>query len=411
MSIKLKKHIKVAALLACTAISISSCNKTDKPNDPAPIDDKDPKYAISYSTKNGSFMLPISDLMKGTISPIGTGTDVSSIFTWEENRIQKGKYFYHLDPNASKFGKYVLENGIVQIIKAIPLNTLSNLYLGWHSWLDEETLAFGPRSSNEYTIVNVKDMTIKASGKIDTGKDVPKDHQLNLYTFLPQGNKILIGYSLYNKLNKVTYDTTYTATLDYPTFNNFKITGKDLRSNPIGPLRNGYFHKFKENGYTYLLTYPMPVLGGNKPNMPTGFFRIKDGETKLDPEYFFNVSKLRNGDNQLGVEYLGNGKALLISANDATTNVKEFDDWWYAVMWEYLIVDINTQTIVKKLDFPLVSNSRSAIVDNGKVYIAVNDPKADAIYIWQYDPIKDQLTRGAKIVGGDNDTPMLFKLK
>jgi len=145
--------------------------------------------------------------------------------------------------------------------------------------------------------------------------------------------------------------------------------------------------------------------------MPSGFFRIKDGDTKLDPDYFFNVSALRNGDNQVGVQYLGNGKALLMSAHDAANNVKNRDDWWYAAMWEYLIVDVTTQKVIKKLDFPLVANSRSAIVDNGKAYIAVNDPKADAIYIWEYDPANDKLTRGAKIKGGDNDTPILFKLK
>jgi hypothetical protein len=64
----------------------------------------------------------------------------------------------------------------------------------------------------------------------------------------------------------------------------------------------------------------------------------------------------------------------------------------------------------QKLDFPLVSNSRSAVVLNGNAYIAVNDPKADAIYIWEYNPTTDKLTKGAKILGGNADTPMLYNL-
>ncbi|MFD2969448.1 DUF4374 domain-containing protein [Sphingobacterium bambusae] len=395
------------ALAAVTFLSVSCSDSSNEPDTPA---QEEPNFIISYSTDNGTFMVPIKDLMNGVITPVGNGTDVTSIFTWGENKIQKGKYFYHLDPTAKKFGKYSIENGLLQTIKVVPFSTLSSLYLGWHTWLDDTHLAFGPRSSNEYTVVDINTLDVTASGTFDTGTAVPKDHQIRLYAMVSQGDKIFLGYSLYNQITKVVYDTTYTAVVDYPNFANFKLTGKDLRSNPIGPVRNGYFHKFKDNGYTYLMTYPMPMLGGGKANMPTGFFRIKDGEQTLDQDYFFNVSAQRNGDNQLGVQYLGNGKALLISAHDAANNVKVKDDWWYAVMWEYLIVDVNTQKVVKKLDFPLVSNSSSALVHNGKAYIAVNDPTADAIYIWEYDPETDKLTRGAKIEGGDNDTPILYNL-
>lgn len=396
------------ATLALSTALVSSCkDNNDGPDGPVM---EEPNFVISYSTKGGTFMVPFEDLMSGEISPKGRGTDVTSIFTWEENRFQRGKYFYHLEPEGRKFGKYSADGGVIKTVKTIPLVTLTNYYLGWHNWIDDTHVAFGPRGSNEYAIVDVENMVVKSSGTFNTGTALPKDHQLKLYAMVPQGNKVVLGYSLYDQVKKITYDTTYTASMDYPSFTNFKVTGKDLRSNPIGPVRNGYFHQFKENGYTYLMSYTMPFLGGNKPHMPTGFFRIKDGEQSLDKDYFFNISAQRAGDNQLGVAYLGNGKALVISAHDVANNVKEKDDWWYAAMWEYLIVDVNTQKVIKKLDFPPVTNSRSAIVHNGKAYIAVNDPKADAIYIWEYDPASDKLTKGAKIIGGDNDTPMLFNL-
>lgn len=390
------------------AASFTACSKSD--GDKAPTDPVKPEFALWYSTANGSYLLPINDLMSGTISPIGKGTDVTNIFTWEENIIQKGNIYYHLEPTSAKFGKYSFENGTLQTIKVIPFTAMSYLYLGWHTWLDNKTLMIGGRGNNEYAVIDVDAMTVIKSGVFDTGKEVPADHTLSVHSIIPQGGKIFLGFGLKNNITSKSYDTAYTATLNYPALDNFKITGKDTRSAPLGALRNGYFHKFTDNSATYVLTHPMPMLGGNKPDMPTGFFRIKDGSTVVDPDYFFNISALTQGDNQLGVAYLGNGKALLINARDAKNVVKERNDWWYKPMWEYIIVDVNTKQVVRKLDFPGLLNSRSAVVHDGKAYIAVNDPSADAIYIWEYNSQTDKLTKGAKIEGGDNDTPVLYKL-
>ncbi len=405
---KLKNRTAIFAGALFIVGSISACSKTGGDEEPSP--DTKPAFALHYSTTNGSYLLPVGNLMSGVISPVGKGTDVTSIFTWGENIIQKGSDFYHLDPDAAKFGKYNFENGTLQTVKVIPFTAMSYLYLGWHTWIDENTLMVGGRGNNQYAVIDVKNMDVLKSGVFNTGKEILPDHTISINSITPQGGKIFLGFSVKNNITSKSYDTAYTASINYPGLDNFKITGKDTRSAPPGALRNGYFHKFTENGNTYILTHPMPMLGGNKPNMPTGFFRIKDGTTAMDQSYFFNISALTQGDNQLGVEYLGNGRVLLINARDAKNVVKEKDDWWYKPMWEYIVVDVNTQTVIKKLNFPGLLNSRSAVVHNGKAYIAVNDPTADAIYIWEYDSITDKLTKGAKIEGGDGDTPVLYKL-
>lgn len=409
MFTKTKNRSLLFAAALFTAASITACSKS-KGGDTGPGPEGNPEFAIHYSTSKGSYLLPIHDLMSGVITPVGKGTDVTSIFTWGENIIQKGKYFYTVEPNSGKFGKYSFEKGVLETVKEIPFTAMSYLYLGWHTWIDGKTLMIGGRGNSEYAVINVDNMTIEKSGVFNTGKELPKDHTLSVNSITPQGSKVFLTFMVRNEVTKLTYDTAYTASVDYPSLNNFKITGKDTRSAPPGALRNGYFHKFSDQGNTYVLTHPMPMLGGNKPNMPTGFYRIKDGATVLDPGYFFNISALSQGDNQLGVEYLGNGKALLINARDAKNVVKEKNDWWYKPMWEYIVVDVNAQKIVKKLDFPPLLNSRSAVVHNGKAYIAVNDAKADAIYIWEYDSNTDKLTKGAKVEGGDGDTPVLYKL-
>lgn len=251
-------------------------------------------------------------------------------------------------------------------------------------------------------------MTLVKTGEFDKAS-IPAGHSRRVFSVIPKGDKLLIGYGLYNDATLEHYDKSYMGVVDLPSLNNFTVTSEDSRSAPIGALRNGYFSQFTENGNTYVLTHPI-ALGANKPNMPTGFYRIKEGSNTIDPGYFFNVSAITNNDKQLGVCYLGNGKAILINAHDAENKVKEWNDWWYASMWEYLVVDVNTQQVIKKLNFPPLLNSRSAVVHDGKAYIAVNDPTADAIYIYEYDPIADTLKKGLKVEGGSDNTPILYKL-
>lgn len=397
-------HLLLGAALSIAAFS--ACSDDGPGSTPEVIED--PEFAIIIGTDNGRFFLPVEDLMTGTISPVGKGTDVSTILTWEENVVQKGRDIYHVDPNAAKFGKYRFEDGVLKTIREIPFSQLPSLYIGWHAWIDDNQLIIGPRSSNFYAIINVESMVVTKSGEFDrTG--IPEHHARRVFSVIPKGDKLLLGYGLYNEETQVHYDKSYMAVLDFPSLENLRVTSEDERSAPIGALRNGYFANFSEGGNTYILTHPIP-LGANKPNVPSGFYRVKDGNHEIDPEYFFNISAELNGDQQLGVAYLGQGKALLINAHDTDTHVKDWNDWWYAAMWQYIIVDVNTQKIVRTLDFPLLGNSRSAVVHNGKAYIAVNDPGADAVYIWEYDSNTDQLKRGAKIDGADNDTPMLYKL-
>lgn len=397
-----------ALALSVTAFTMLTACSSDKEGGETPTPVINPEFAVSIGTDNGRYLLPIEDLMTGKISPVGKGTNVSTIFTWEENIIQKGRDFYHVNPDASKFGKYRFEDGALKTIKEIPFSHLPALYLGWHIWIDDSNLMVGPRGSNHYAIINVNDMVVTKSGEFDRTA-IPEKYARRIYSVIPRGNKLIIGFDLYNEELKKTNRKSYTAELDYPSLTNLKVTSEDAKSAPLGALRNGYFSNFKSEGDTYVLTHPIR-LGANYEELPTGFYRIKEGENKIDPSYFFNTSALLGNDKQLGVADLGNNKVLLINAHDAKTHAISFDDWWYAAMWQYVVVDVKTQKIVRTLNFPLLGNSRSAVVHEGKVYIAVNDPNADAVYVWEYDSNSDQLRKGAKIEGADGDTPILYKL-
>lgn len=404
----IKNQGMALVMAAVLLFSFSSCKKNGSGGNENP-DGKDAEYAVIFTVGDADYLLSASSLTSGTITPKGSGIDVTNIFTWGENIIQKGRYFYHLDPNEGKFGKYKFENNKLTTEGEIPFSVFPSPYLGWHVWITDTQVMFGPRSSNMYAIIDVSTMKLVKSGEFDK-TSIPADHSRRVFSVTPKGNKLLIGYGLYNEKTLVHYDKSYLASVDYPSLENFKVTSEDERSAPLGTLRNGYFSQFTDNGNTYILTNPMPMLGGNKPLMPTGFFKVGTNGTELDKNYFFNTSALLNKDNQLGVCYLGNGKVLMINAKDAATKVVVRDDWWYASMWEYVVVDVNTQQIVKRLNFPPLLNSRSAVVHDGKAYIAVNDSTADAIYIWEYDPIADTLKKGLKVEGGTDNTPILYKL-
>jgi hypothetical protein len=402
----IKTRLLVLATLLVITCGFNACKKDSKASENTQTPNGE--YAVIYTVGTSDYLLNVSSLTEGTIGIKGNGVNVTNIFTWGENIIQKGRTFYHLDPIEGKFGKYLFENDVLTTIKEIPFNSFPSPYLGWHVWLDNDQVMFGPRSSNIYAIINTSTMTLVKSGSFDVST-IPADHSRRIFSVIPKGNKLLIGYGLYNEVTKEHYDKSYMGEVDFPSLENFKVTSEDSRSAPIGALRNGYFSQFTENGSTYILTHPI-ALGANKPNMPTGFYKIKEGTNVIDPGYFFNVSAITNNDKQLGVCYLGNGKAILINAHDAENKVKEWNDWWYAAMWEYIVVDVNTQQVVKKFNLPPLLNSRSAVVHDGKAYIAVNDPTADAIYIYEYDPIADTLKKGLKIEGGSDNTPVIYKL-
>ncbi len=394
--------------LGLAAMTAMSCDNDDDGGSVAPAEPGE--YAISFRADNGSqYLLSVSDLKSGEISPVGKGVDVTGIFTWGENIIQKGNFFYHLDPNAGKFGKYKFQSDVLTTVAEIPFTEFPSPYLGWHVWVSDTQLMFGPRSSNLFVIVNTETMRIEKSGQLDQSK-VPAGHTIRIFSAVPKNNQLLFGFGLYNEATRVHYDSTYMASVNLPNLDGFTLTSRDGRSAPMGTLRNGYYSQFVDGNDTYIMTIPMPRLGGSKANMPTGFFKVGANTTELDKNYFFNTSALLNKDNQLGVINLGNGKGIIINAHDAANNVKTSDDWWYAAMWQYYVVDYRNQKILKKLDFPLLMNSRSSVVHNGNAYIAVNDPNADAVYIWEYDADKDTLTKGLKVIGGSDDTPILYKL-
>lgn len=404
----LRSITKSFLFLALAAATVMSCDNDGGSGSVTP--EEAGEYAISFSADNGSqYLLSVKDLTSGEISPVGKGVDVTSIFTWGENIVQKGKFFYHLDPNAGKFGKYKFENDVLTTISEIAFTEFPSPYLGWHVWISENQLMFGPRSSNLFSIINTETMTIVKSGQLDQSK-VPAGHTIRIFSAVPKNNQLLFGFGLYNEETRVHYDSTYLASVNLPNLDGFSMKSRDGRSAPMGTLRNGYYSQFVDGDDTYIMTIPIPRLGGNKPKMPTGFYKVGASSSELDKNYFFNTSAQFNMDNQLGVINLGNGKAIIINAHDAATNVKTGDDWWYAAMWQYYVVDYRNQKVLKKLDFPLLMNSRSSVVHNGVAHIAVNDPNADAVYVWAYDPDKDTLTKGLKVIGSNDDTPILYKL-
>ncbi|MNL62151.1 hypothetical protein D3C87_1861490 [compost metagenome] len=64
------------------------------------------------------------------------------------------------------------------------------------------------------------------------------------------------------------------------------------------------------------------------------------------------------------------------------------------------------------MDLPTDKGERmvnAVIVEDGKAFIAVN--AVDRDYIWEYNPVTDQLTKGVEFVGGIDYILRIEKLK
>ena len=73
----IKKRCYAILLAVASTASILSCSDNKGIDGPETI--ADPEFAIIVGTENGRYLLPVENLMVGTISPVGKGTNISQI--------------------------------------------------------------------------------------------------------------------------------------------------------------------------------------------------------------------------------------------------------------------------------------------------------------------------------------------
>lgn len=361
------------------------------------------------SSKNTTIVNSISKLTAdmGTITVKGEGTELGD---YSMESISRGKYYYQVPSGEDGFVKYqILDNKVVETAKC-PFKTNSYKVRSYtHAWIDDNTLVIMAANGNankiNWTKLNAGNMSIIEEGTLDIplpeseveGEVTKKFTTSGILTYNEKAGKLFYFYYGKNGLSGKSGKTTtafYTAVLNPSGLtvesNKRNSLAEEMAGSAYGELMQNCV-MYDENGNLYLaaLTDKDGVEQGH-------LLRIKNGETDFDPTY----EGYPNPDGKLlTIQYLGNGKALAYSRNDAAgTAIDSYSHY-------YSIIDLTTNQRTrlsyngKELAYSGGRFSQRSVLFNEKAYIGVNtEADANAI-IYIYDTKTGTVEKGAEVAG------------
>lgn len=387
------KKLKSILIVLTVTISLFACKNSSSSLDQAQ------KYSLHVLDMAGKeYVFTTNDLEAGTINP----ENVSEALPDSVSRdiIVKDGCYYHLARKSAIFTKY---NLIDRNFSAVSYLQLKDFEQENFIWIGRDSLLLSGLNdtfnAGKYYLINTKEMSVIASGLLDIEKPKGKFSTASIGFVKKRKDTLFVGYTFHPPMRNASFttsDTMYVSRIVYPSMKSIGLE-KELRSTYPAGVNNVQTNEFTdEKGDFYFMSCP-GIAMGNRPELPTAIFRIKAENSHLDKAYLFNVSALV-GNHAYGLWYLGDGKAIVRS--ERKDIFKGLADHYSTPHFEYYLLDIAKQQMIKKLDLPLDKGTRKdgIIVNGNKVYIAVNS-ETDGNYIWNYNLKTDKLTKGLKLGG------------
>ena len=402
----------VAMLMLATAFT--SCSKDDDNDEPTP---PEPKVTYHYdltvvagnhggmSKDKSHITLSVDSLSNATktINFEGQGAEITD-YTMEG--IYDGKYYYQVPVSSDRFSKLQFKGNKMQVVQEQKFVT--NTYKArnyTHAWLSDNSLMImstnGAHTQIIWTRLNTDDMTISGEGTLPI--EVAEGY--NVFTtsgalaYRKSDNKLFYFY--YNKKetsgsNKTSNEPFFRILVIDPVSMSVEKEIINKEAAQMTPSAYGELLQqtifFDENDNLYLSAFNVV----SKKNYGC-LLRIKKGA--FDFEEGYNAFPDAKGK-LLTVQYLGNGKVLAYSGDNAVGS--SIGDLAYY----YSIIDVNSKTVTRLAyngtEIPYSSGSfsqRSVFNANEKkAYFGVNTADEQCIYI--YDVTTGTVTKGASIAAG-----------
>nr|WP_295928963.1 DUF4374 domain-containing protein [uncultured Dyadobacter sp.] len=390
-------------LLLCVIFTLTGCQKHPEQQQPAAG-----RYSVYAMMKNGrEYIFQTDTLTSGSVNPEKTGAHVVPAPLYYDLIVRDGRY-YSVDRKTGAFVRYRFENNEFVKDTTVPLTGFSTAEN--YQWLSKDTLmllGYDDQSQKiRFAKVNVSTM------QADQG-ETPVPKPFGNYNWISVGfseflaGKLYIGYCYhsYTLQKYTTGDTIYTAIVDFPQMKLDTLL-KDTRSVYPGGANTRQSHSFvTESGDFYFIACP-GIASGNRPDKPTGIFRIKKSQRAIDPDYFFNISASPIRNNGYGCWYIGKGKAIVRTERKGLfTGMK---DHYKVPHFDFYLLDLEKQT-TKRLELPLDKGTarQCVLVEEGRVYITVNSSEAGN-YVWMFNPETGELKKGLKF---SSDTDYILRLE
>lgn len=382
--------------------------------DPDPVPDEQTYHFDLFLTvgRQGGMGRDVTTIVKSTdaltsdqemINLENDGVEINADYTMEA--IYKGAYYYQVPVAADRFVKFQIKDNAVNVIQAQPFQTNTyNIRQYTHAWIDDNTLiimaADGEAKHIQWTKLNTQDMRILDEGTL--ALEVPMQDEgytvfstSGIVAYRKSDAKLFYFYFGKTKSGRGGESTPYfyTAIINPETMeiesNQANTLAQEMAGSAYGELLQNTV-MFDENDNLYLAAFSDTDIEEGH------LLRINAGATDFDPNY----EGFRNPDGKLlTIHYLGDGKALIYSRNDASgTDIDSYSHY-------YSILDLETgertRLTYEGEEIPYSSgrfSQRTAIVD-GKVYIGVNTETSNpCVYI--YDIETGNVEKGVEIAEG-----------
>ncbi|MGA0560551.1 DUF4374 domain-containing protein [Larkinella sp. VNQ87] len=397
------KQLLIWAALGATTL-LSSCTKEKEPDPTEPVDAGRYVVVVRSAGTNGQtadYLVQTTSLMSGTLTTGGNGMAQQG----KRSYVQTGSTLFSIGGSDAGQGTPTgIGYGLDGSNKLVQKGTFNfEKYFDVITPVDDNTLAGIqiPRAAADNRTATF--YTVNAGNATLTGQ--VKSSLLPLFRedqVWPSGmsirdNKAFVSYYLQSRTDRQTpfTDTAYVAVYTYPSFTLEKVI-KDTRTGPAGSANSSSGLIKTENGDIY--TVASSGFTFSQRTKPSGFLRIKNGETTFDPTYFFNLDDSSNNRKIYFSQYLGNGLVLAEMGRFPFSG----GQWAYEdVNLNAVLIDLNNKTIKEVTgDIPAHAGqggvTLSLLSENGKVYLPVSS-YTEGTYIWEIDIATATAKRGAKI--------------
>jgi len=402
---------KVILLLTSATLSLFLYSCSQQPETNNMLAGKN--YSIYILGKDGKeYIVETNSLDSGKILPEQQGAMLDAKAMDRDIIVKDGSY-YHLNRKKAELSKYNVQNDSLHSVASIPLKDFS---IENYLWVGKDSLLLTGLDikdfkQTKYVLIETGKMSLLSSDNLAIPQPSGKFTSMSIGFVELRKNRLLLGYTYHQQLsssNYTTSDTTYIAELDYPQMNLLKID-KDTRSTYPGGINTVQSYSFNDEHNNYYFMSCPGIALGNRPDLPTGIFRIKTGEENIEKDYFINISSSLINNHAYGMWYIGNNKAIIRS--ERKDLYKGLSDHYSTAHFEFYLIDLAAAKVLKKLNLPLDKGTRRecVIVKDNLTYIAVNS-STEGNFIWIYNPKTDDLKKGLELAGNTDFIMRIDKL-
>ena len=373
--------------LAATTMLLSACDDDDNDNK-----NETPKVDTNFalSTVGGAFPNQTTYL-QGLPNLDAASVDNSKAV---ESSSFAALSHYKQAVYLSKFGapatltKYTFDAATGQPVEAGRLvvpgaNTFSSIQF------ISDTEAYASVGGGLARLVKFNPTTFVTTGEVDLSKLRKPGAASTFYLgSAVSGTKLFWGVHYFNSAFDPLTDSAYVAVIDLPTGKVDKLLA-DGRTAAVFNSGQSVSSFYKDvNGDVY-------VQGNGTDRSPSGVLRIKNGETRFDAGYFFNL-RAATGKDCMGLAGFDNGLAFTCRIEDPT-DPYEFNGPNY----KFYKLDLNARTSAGALPgLPLVFGSSSQLLrrfDDQTILFSVAGAQQNSL--WQYKLADGSVSKKMDVTG------------